>query len=277
MVWLSISIFCNKNNWHSLLSNGIAPFVSADKKIVKYRLEFNYLSGANIRLSLLANETDAPVVAKHADEYFKYFFLNAGLSIHPVKLPVEGIFMPFPANTIQYGLYPHRTIKVDENEGYDLSVNLSQIILVALKHDIIDDETILTFGFYLKMGLVKAILSINEQFSNSLMPAPGVSTSDIDISAFEESKETLIEIARDIFYPTSVTEMPEWFGSWVNSCETAINHNSTSELLKIRYVEISTLIYKHLDLSAKMNALLTCFIERVLFNENILKLEYAKN
>ena len=180
MIWLSVSIFCNKSNWHTLLNNGIEPFVLADKNIINYTLELNYLSGENMRLSLLVDEIDAPVVAKSTDIYFKKYFSDAGLSIRPITFPVEGVFMPFQANTVQYGLYHHHIITRGEIERYELQINLSRILLVALKDDIIDDQTILTFGFYLKMGLIKTLSAIDAQFVNSLRPAPGI-TNDKDI------------------------------------------------------------------------------------------------
>src|SRR5690554_2737148 len=125
MIWLSISLFCSKSNWHILFANGVNPFIIANSFIEHYIIEFNYLSGDNIRLSILTNQSIAPQVARNADDYFKTYFLNANLSTNQIKLSGKGVFIPFKENAIQFGLYYPIKIKNEEKDDYIFPVCLS--------------------------------------------------------------------------------------------------------------------------------------------------------
>lgn len=271
MIWLAASIFCNKSNWHKLLNDGILPFISTEHDIINYTFSFNYLSGENIRLSLLTSQHNAPSLSKNMDNYFKAYFSKANLSRETIELPVNGIFIPFSANSIQYGLYPPVKITPSEKESYKMSIILSEVLCKALKDNIIDNETILTFAYYLKMGLIKTLTFVDPQFLNNLKPSdkfPNGASDEINPLAFEDSKETLIEVAMDIFQPTSETDIPEWFQDWLDGCKYFVNKNKLD--LHTAFGEISTIINKHLALPIKMNNMLSHFIERVLFYEDVL-------
>jgi len=274
MIWLSVSLFSHKNQWNKLLSRAVVPFVSKNAYLNGFTIEFNYLSGENIRLSLLTDEENAPGLAKLADKYFNNYFLNAGLPEHELKLPVNGIFMPFPSNTIQFGLYPPKKITADKLDNYSPSLHFSQIMLYALKDDVIDDEIILTFVFYLRMGLIKMINSAYPNFVNDLknraIPLDTVSgktaESKVNTLKFEEVKETLIEITRDIFEVARTTYLPGWFKQWMAICKENMSDELTASSV---YVKMLSLIDTHLALSTKMDSMLTYFIDRILLYEEL--------
>jgi len=269
MIWMSTSLFCCKNEWNKIFSSGIIPFL-ADEKTNKFlnafRIEFNYLSGENIRFLLLTTEINAPKLAKHTDEYFKNYFFGANLYAPEIKLPVNGIFRPFLANTIKYGLYPPQTIANKEKEDYLFSIHFSQIILDALKENKIDNESILTFAFYLQLGLIKAINIIYPGFApdyveDKLLDACIVKTQ------FEKSKEMLEEIARDIMISRNGTEIAEWFVKWLTSCKSEIKRHEDIEV-KTLYSNMVFVICKNLAITPQMNSMLSYFIEQVLLSKS---------
>ena len=269
MIWLSTSLFCCKNEWDKLFSSGIIPFLADEKTnefLNAYRIEFNYLSGENIRFLLLTKEKNAPKLAKHTDEYFRNYFFSTSLFTPEIKLPVNGIFMPFPANNIKYGLYPPETIINKEKENYIFSIHFSQIILDALKWNIIDNESILTFAFYLQLGLIKAINIFYPGFAPDYVDDKLLDVRIVK-TQFEESRDTLQEIARDIMISRNGTEISEWFVKWLASCKSEIKRHKDMEA-KTLYSKLVFVIFKNLAITPQMNSMLSYFIERVLLSKS---------
>lgn len=270
MIWLSTSLFSNKKNWHRVLSEAVAPFTESNTQINAYQVEFNYLSGENIRLSLLTELGNKEALSRKADNYFKNYFANAGLFTAPVKLPVDGMFMPFPANTIQYGLYPPKTVNTEEPHHYIRSANLSKIILNAL-NDEIDDDTTITFAYYLHIALIKAIhgyvndpdvlftiITANSSANVSNIHEPSV-TANIDL---------MVEITHDVMKNEVFDIELDWLNNWFKLCKIYLQDidNSTldSASLNEYYQSNVGTIYKHLGLNAHGQYLLFCFISKAL-------------
>jgi hypothetical protein len=256
MIWLSTSLFCNKCYWHTLLSLGLLPIVENFGDMVAYEITFNYLSGENIRLGMLTEDKNAYTLSKAANDYFKVFFKNAELAMGESKLPVKGIFMPFPVNSIQYGLY----LPLQQAEQYSsLSIGLSQIIINALKDDTIDDNTILTFAFYLQVGLIKVIGKGRINFTDMLNTTGNydISIRNINQKEFTENRDVLIEITTDILHNN--TDSPQWLKKWMMLCDKEINKAQNINPLNC-YNKLVSLIYKQLGLDNNMRLMLTEFI-----------------
>lgn len=264
MIWLSTSLFCNKKNWHYVLSNGIAPFVANCVALKSYAVEFSYLSGENIRLMLLTEDKAAAALAKYADEHFKAYFDKANLSVVKPDLPVEGIFMQFPSNSIQYGLYPPQSITGDDLKNYAISVELSKVITSTLK-DEIDDETVITFAFYLQVALIKAIRQVTgnlEVLSSGLSEAPQADKYQPDGSVLANSA-LMKEIANDIWYTEEFYDELGWINSWVSCCKTLLTKNASSgidnDTLSFYHTLVAT-IHRHLGINMHGRRMLNYFI-----------------
>ena len=267
MIWLSISLFSNKANWHRLLNEAIAPFVQANPQLKGYYVAFNYLSGENIRLTLLTHLGNEQALAAIADSHFKNYFEKAHLSQQPLKLPVDGCFMPFPANTIQYGLYPPLTISVDDLEACELSINISKIIVAALQ-DEIDDETILTFAFYLQISLVKTIY-------NTLRDADALFAIVTPANAFKADDNALSnlclmkEIADDVMQIEEFDSELNWLNGWIDDCKNTllkaskIEANNISKIKSIYHLRVQT-VYTHLGINVHGKDMLNYFIVKSL-------------
>ena len=272
-IWLSISLFCCKKEWNQLVLNGIEPFLNNKETTIllnNYTLELNYLSGENIRLSLLTAENKASLLAKHADEYFKRYFLNANLFLPETHLPVDGIFMPLPVNTIQYGLYPPRKIARSEIEKDAFSTGLSSIMITALSDDTIDEESIITFAFYLQTGLLKAITKTGVTVPETLKSEMNFDQQQIYNATiklkFNDSKDILTEIADDVMM--DIDNVPEWLKSWLLLCSSEIEKNRVVKIDEVRsfYRKIVAIINRHLAIQPQISLMLSYFIENTFLN-----------
>jgi len=270
MIWISTSLFCCKSQWNKLFANGIIPFVT-NNLLDAYTIEFNYLNGENVRFSMLTAETNAPTIANHADEHFKKYFLNSNLFASEIRLPTGEIFMSFPSNIIRYGLYPPQKIAPNEKRKYSFPIELSQIILNALKDDVIDDETILTLSIYLQIGLIKVINNFHPGFISRFRPLilkdraqTHISDTSVLRTKFENTKHIFIEIANDVMDNTSEVDNPGWLEKWCNICEIEINKTSGKSKAETIYQEMLFTVHKHLGIPVQVKTTLSYFIEQVL-------------
>lgn len=277
LLWLSTSLFCSKSHWNTLLSDGIKPFLNSmpnKKELTSFQLEFNSLHGENIRLSLLTQAEKAETLAKKADSYFKNFFSIFNLSANEPDLTNSGIFMPIPSNTIQYGLYKTESI-TDKKLNY-FQKELSLIIIEGLRKENIDQETIITFAFYMHMALIKLIKDKHAVTTKEFLqwyhaPAFNVTDEKIDMefikAKYEANKEVLLEIADDIMKHPSFEEVPYWLERWMTSCEEElILYNGKDEYKELyeTHNRITFLIKKHLGIIQQMKLLLYYFIKQVI-------------
>jgi hypothetical protein len=284
LTWLSTSLFCLKSQWDELFSNGIVPFLldnqQANALLEAYSIEFNYSGGENIRLSLLTLERNANDLTKKTQEYFTAYFLKSNYLLKESTSFEKNTSGSFPINTIQFGLYPSLNITRKEKKNHSLSINLSRIILEGLKNDCINDENILSFAFYLQMGLIKIMKDIDPDFINMLKSEfimqsidlyekdrisfssieslnSKLITGEINMSdyliqqdivineKFEANKEILFEIAKEIMEPNAQSNSFSWIEKWLIICKNEIDKAGQNNILTARILtnRILTSIY----------------------------------
>jgi hypothetical protein len=277
--WLATSLFSRKNRWGNLLGE-IELFVNKwmnKNHTNNYLLEFNYLSGENIRFAFLSASEHTGCFVKQMDEHFKYFFLNSGNPENEPLLPTAGIFMPFPQNTIQYGLYmPVIISDLKEIEKYSIQIELSAIIIEALRQEEINDEVILTFSYYLIIAFIIILIRNGLFLKAELIAFYSDSESNNDIectsSKFSDNKEILFEITNSIINSNQAGDRPSWLEKWINVCEIEIKNNflfTSQSNFMATHLRIKSLIYKHLGISGKMKFLLSYFISQTLLTDKI--------
>lgn len=151
---LSISLFSPISGWQILLKDGIIPFFCFLKdRLISYRVQFNYDCGPNIRLSLYVHSGNAMDVAKEADLFFKVFFQELEKPTDSEPLKFDGLFMPFPSNSIRYGLFEVAGMEKME----PLEKAFSVLVLNGLSDEVIDEEAVLTFCIYVSFLNYKAV------------------------------------------------------------------------------------------------------------------------
>jgi hypothetical protein len=266
LIWLSTSLFCNSTHWGRLMSEGIAGFVSSTPKLINYTIEFNYLSGENIRLALLVSQNDASVIAKNADLHFKNYFAKSNLNIKLHKPLFDGIFMLFPTNTIQYGLYPPQHIIQDEMQRHQTAIDLSEIMIEALQ-DEIDDEAIITFAFYLQMGLIRSVYKYLNNIDKLFLTIGDFANADNNLDENLTSDYSIMdEITLDVMQAESFDIDLNWMGSWTKQCMDSLLQTNDSDEIRIKrfYANRTAAIHRQLGLNIKSENLLDYLIGRSL-------------
>ncbi|MBB5440701.1 hypothetical protein HDC92_004404 [Pedobacter sp. AK017] len=269
-LWLSISLFCDREHWHTLLYKGIMPFVkgaSAQLILDACQLEFNDTDGENIRLKLLANKNNSKLLTEKADRYFKQFFVALKLPFKEIQLPPDELFIPFPPNSIQYGLYT--TASSSNLKNCQLETGLSDVMTEALDNQVIDEESIITLGFYLHVGLLKVLKhrKLDFAYKDVLQQYTGYASADTGqmYKEYQDSKEMLAEIYEDIMGQENYGNIP-WLGKWMYLCEEELNRKteaSEHHLNNIIQNRFIFLIHTQLGINKYINFLLWYFIKQV--------------
>jgi hypothetical protein len=292
LVWLYASLFCSKNHWNALLAKGINPFISCllrKNKLTSFHVQLSYASGENIRLSLLTEAAEAEELAKRMDRYFKDFFSDAGFPKKEPQLPVVGVFLPFPANTIQYGLYslsPNENANaVDKN---DFRKEFSILIIEALGEKIIDEETILTFAFYLHVAWLKTMAAFSDNQEELVQlydqGASALKAGAMDpqflINKYADNQDILHEITQDILRHGSdvACGSPAWLGRWMQFCEGVTEKAwclpaGQKVKFKAAHSQVARLINEQLGLTENMSRLLFYFISQASLNSDRIKIQ----
>lgn len=216
MISLSISLFNCKSQWHKLLGNGISVFVKNNPTIKGYRIEFNHLSGENLRLALLTYEDEAEELAKSASIYFnKYFRELKTPKIIEEESYSKGLFMQFPINSIQFGLFPPETINKSELEKCLLPTSISKAMLSAFQEEI-DHELTLTFAFYLHITIIKTYYIKGFPLDKicSLLRETVISNDSEDVPVQYE----MYEITEEIMKSDVSSHELDWLNEWYIYC-----------------------------------------------------------
>lgn len=284
-LWLSISLFCSQSCWNRLLGQGIERFIRklSKEELKAFQIKFNFSYGENIRLALLTSEEKAEWLAKHTDIYFKKFFRKALFQSPQNSNSTEpDIFMQMPSNTVQYGLF---TVEQLLKSKSSFRQELSAIIIVGLSEERIDQETIVTFAFYLHIALLKVFIDnvsamdkevIDKFYNNSLDNDNATVDKTFLETTYQQNKNVLLEITNDIIsQPSSNIKLPVWLERWMRLCQSEIgvsNLECEKEKLKYSNVEnddyyrrIMHLIDLHLGLNREMKLLINYYISKCLF------------
>lgn len=251
-VWLITSLFTSKDHWNEVLCDGIAPFLAhntINKLVNGYDITFNYDGGDNIRLALQTNKVHAEELARSADDHFKQFFQHKN---YPTPEPgfFNGVFMPFPVNTIQYGLYEMEGI---DNREHRFRKVLSKLILIELSTEVIDEAQLLLFAFDLQLIYIKKLITttfipdLTALYRQYLTKKEVSITPEMLSEAYEENKEVLWEMA------AADSSFEEWQHACKDDITASINSNAT-------FLQTFHCITRQLALTDNMAAMLLYFI-----------------
>jgi hypothetical protein len=261
------SLFCSQRNW-PLLLKAIDNFNKTIYKKSSFCLEFNYLSGENVRFSFLTQKKTAEGLLKHTDEYFKDFFCRLKPEIQ--KQSGE-IFKSFEQNNIYYGLYNPAAISKVEEKNYTLQFTLSKLIVAALKdEDYLNDEIILTLAYYFAITFIKVAIKkfkvhkkvFTVYFRDQYHSLETLEHKVID-AKFKENKPILLEIYRSI----GEKDSPRWIEKWEATLLELMQNNETEPALKT--AQVFQYIGTQLGLNNAMKSMLFYFIFQILLVKNL--------
>ena len=279
-VWLSTSLFCNKNHWNDVLTDGIKPFLDQNthnQQISLYEIALNYAGGDNIRLALRTQYANAAELAKQTDEYFKNFFQQKNYPREENQF-FNSVFMPFQGNTIQYGLY---RIKIDDDRKYRFTKALSDMLMNVLPDEAIDEQKILLLAYYLLIIYTKSleknnyIVDLHSLYQQHLFNKEVSIVEDSVAEAYEENKELLEEIAADISTPQAMgDDLVAGFEDWIKLCEeditaTISDSKEYNPILYSNFIRTFYLLNKQLALTDNMAVMLLYFIKEVSLSNSL--------
>jgi hypothetical protein len=279
-VWLSTSLFCNKNHWNDVLTDGIKPFLDQNthnQQISLYEIALNYAGGDNIRLALRTQYANAAELAKQTDEYFKNFFQQKNYPREENQF-FNSVFMPFQGNTIQYGLY---RIKIDDDRKYRFTKALSDMLMNVLPDEAIDEQKILLLAYYLLIIYTKSleknnyIVDLHSLYQQHLINKEVSIVEDSVAEAYEENKELLEEIAADIGTPQAMgDDLVAGFEDWIKLCEeditaTISDSKEYNPILYSNFIRTFYLLNKQLALTDNMAVMLLYFIKEVSLSNSL--------
>ena len=262
LVWLRASLFCCTSNWGKLFQDGILSFIKSDEaKFVKnYTIELNYLSGTNIRFSLLTEYENALSTAQSLHVFFNDFFKGANLDDNKAAFPVDGIFMPFPSNSIQFGLFEQT---LSDQIDIEFEQELSKVLLVALSQAEVTGETIFTLGFYLNTTAVKVLSSYYH--IPSLTETTTYAVEKDIVEGYNFASNCLVEVTHSIFEMTSFDEDLQWLKDWEEICKEKIaTLVQSEETLNSAYSHIENKVGNKLSMKGKPRATLNYYIHQSL-------------
>jgi hypothetical protein len=275
LTWLGISFFYEKSGWHSLIQDPLRSYLSSEEvqsRAIVYTVAFNSDRGDNIRLNIWAELLDADELLLKCHGHFTDFF-----SKNPIPRPGgswttgDHFFLPFPANSIQYGVY--RTPKVIDDhtvELFALDKRLSDCLLMVFCEPF-STGNLLIIAALLSLTVVWAITQITgcsgpvEQSGymrframkggrNYLEDAP---MRNMFEEVFQANRELLTTMNKEIYAGFDRCEyLPEWVETWKGNCIEQLRKRLERDVPAYQtYFELSNLIRQQLGYDDKFQGL----------------------
>ena len=252
------------------MENAILPHInklSREGRVKNYFLQFNNSNGENLRLPLLVSAGNESNVARETGDHFTSYFYTLPVIEDKKEDHAHKLFMDFPCNTIQYGLY-----SVDNGDPH-LQQSLSEVIIEALCTEIKDDTIIIRLAFYLYVTLLQIAsgntrLSFNQLLTMEYCLYTDVGETDEALIIklfFEENRHMLFDTCYNVM---KLREgLPAWVYQWAAVCETRFNNclanNNSPEARKKVFNEIARHIDDQMNLNIHVKLLLFHFIRQI--------------
>jgi hypothetical protein len=217
--WLTASCFCPKMKWVALLP-AIREFVSGidRQKYRFYQIHFNDALGENIRISVLCVSDDVDRLGREMEQYFGNLFLEIAAGI---ELPaITSIFLPFPTNRIEFGLYS-MPFAQEMFLVYEDRQEISRLIMDALSGEEITEDTLISFSLYLQIALIKACLPFLAGDIDTLLLTFAETKENTPAAAREaiaKNLDILRQIAEDVMDNEHSGQEMKWLSGWIDTC-----------------------------------------------------------
>lgn len=274
-MWLTSSCFLVMQRWHPLLQ-ACRDFILSlpDGDSLSYRLTFDDANGDHIQLAVLTTHERIDSLGQRMDHYFTDFF-----ELHrdtDVMSPVNDIYLPFPTNTIQFGLYRAVYDQSLVSTVYKLQRDFSDIIVAALSGEEINYETLVTFSFYLQIGLTKACLKYHDDvpaflrlLSEILPQANAVGSSMANMA--DENLRMMQEITSEVMDNEYFEGDMSWFNRWIDISKERLQCYHTEDVSAVPgkvlhkfYTDSISIVYAQLNIKDERQNLIDFLVSRCL-------------
>lgn len=248
--WLAISIFTAKNNWSSLLKNGIHPLIDLlfnNKDIISFYLQFNDVKSEHIRLALLVPGNLTNKVAPKTDRYFKDLFKDNELSPVSTNDASNGIFVPYLKNVVHYDLYSTSLLPVS-GDLLSLQEAFSWSMLDAFSDSVIDDDLILTFCLHVLFSCYKVLPESERLLYAREMVNLDKASDDFIGDNYNDLHTSILDVYNDVMVPSTENTL-EWLTKWEHIFKKIYTAACDSNDELICLISTINIIYQQLGLS----------------------------
>jgi hypothetical protein len=240
--WLSYSMFCPRREWRMLLGS-LETFLSSgfNRELTLMRIvEFNYLYGSNIRLSVLPSVGNSLSLTTQLQIFFKD---RSGVQV-----------------------IPGRHAKTQTN-GTTIAIRLllSDVIMEAFSIEEINDETLFNKALYLHLALLKnSITAIAPllSYAGRAVITEDPFTTMAGFKAEYVSNIKLVKQMRTAVFCNNRNELPVWLPAWIEGYETITDSLQKYDFPAI-YRLTMYLIIKQLGLAGSLIQKLEYYIKKI--------------
>lgn len=170
-VWLSCSIFCRLSCWHKMAIHAINPFLKANVASVvnnSFVIILDTLGTPNIQLAVLVKHRTSAKVARNLDTH-----INGYLQMLPSfkTKKGKGMFMAFPDNSVQYGLWtpePEKLFSSFNTVSFEIALSKA-LMNVLTKEKTIFLETLQSVAFCLTVVTLRHLVASTGVSKRSLV------------------------------------------------------------------------------------------------------------
>lgn len=265
--WVNVSVFYNMKSWNTILNSCLRPSLALLERrswIEGYFIHFSKNQGDHLRISCLVSSNHVDDVRQILSNDIKKYISAFPSITDQVKYPLSSIFKNFPNNSVNFNIYKNYAPEsefLNSKELLSLRQLISNLIIAEMAQDIIEEESVFTFGLYMQLGVLKAIferkdksiLQLREHINNLIFNTEIKSQVLADkkiADLYIENKELLLEIFNEVW-----NEMPEadWLFPWISTCKDFYTRVNFSTLFSL----LNHLVFEHISYLERNSLLIT--------------------
>jgi len=271
---LSISVFAKKNKYRLYFKAFIRPLFRKLEEagyLMDFQIMLNNVSGDNIRLVLvIANNMQTEVIAILQTNFADFINCHA---LHPkaCKNEQQSIFMNFPVNSIQYGLFSTRGF-VDDPTAAMLRKGVSKMMIGLFCQENVDDDLLVTFAVCIWFSWIRVLLNSNsisaDQITETLTPLNiDVSEEGYLLDSYNILIPYLAEFYRIIIGSRNYKHEFNWLEGWEITLHSVINQGCCLKDFMCISSRLNSLIKVQLSLSGYADSLVNFLVKHFLGNQ----------
>ncbi len=269
---LYISLYCREADWNGVIKDAIFPFL---KDIIRgeelqYTLHLSREKGESIGLTLWCQRDLASVVLDNTDAHFKDF-MQKKLQQEAVDVKkVTTLFMPFPNNSIQYGIHEFSP-SIATEEYLSCWQNATEVVFTMLAKERFDMNDLSTICLYLNISLLLScpgcIPHVVQVFKEQFPDNREVGEAD---ERYQESIRDIEAIFDDCMNLVTISNAElKWVYDWIKSFELLLGQNNGMNMHVI--LQTNILVRKQLSLNFKGSLILDFFLFKLLTNKIVVQ------
>jgi len=159
-----------------LIKEAVDPFLRLDKiknYLIAYEIEFNQIRGDNIKIKLYTSRCHSNYVVTHLRTYFNHYFKRFEFKKYEsIRLPIKSMFLPFPSNSIRFGLYKNTYLSTEKDQiilEQKIKRHFSRTLISIFKTISLNELNICAISIFIKLALNSILVKYKMISKNSLL------------------------------------------------------------------------------------------------------------